>query len=499
MLLIDAGKGGSSPNHHAGDILYEARKGVAKCWDRLLGRSFGQNNSGQNVSPKLRIHTTGRELPEWARINRIKASGFTPIGMNIAGGLSRIWGAMTPILTDDELTELGLPIKEIHFSYSRVVSRIGISGSIGNSSFLVEDLQPPLSLSLNATALLSACRSRAKKGIFRLERPLQAVLSQPKEGRGACISCGGCLWGCSEGAIYDAAVDLDDLRSHPLFKFQGGSTVRRLVRESGEFQIEIEGSHGNSLIVAANVVLAAGHLPTSRLVLEYLGVFDRSFRFYHAPAFAFAVIHPRKIGSAITEHDYGMAQLAFESDMSEDEIGRTYGTIYDATSVAPSDIFSASPLGLNSVATVARTLMPTISIVLGYLPGHYSENYLTLTRENGEAWLQVEGKVSREQARRVSKSMRVVSRSLAQLGAYRIPGSYRMFMPGTEAHAGASLGSAEMLKSNGEVKGAPGLYVVDTSALSAIPARHPTFTAIANADRIGLALAANLIAGRNLE
>jgi choline dehydrogenase-like flavoprotein len=42
------------------------------------------------------------------------------------------------------------------------------------------------------------------------------------------------------------------------------------------------------------------------------------------------------------------------------------------------------------------------------------------------------------------------------------------------------------------VNGAPGLFVVDGAALPALPARHCTLTIMANADRIGRALAARL-------
>ena len=47
----------------------------------------------------------------------------------------------------------------------------------------------------------------------------------------------------------------------------------------------------------------------------------------------------------------------------------------------------------------------------------------------------------------------------------------------------------------GELIRAPGLYVVDGAALPSLPASHPTLTIMANADRIGRALARRLLSG----
>jgi choline dehydrogenase-like flavoprotein len=71
-----------------------------------------------------------------------------------------------------------------------------------------------------------------------------------------------------------------------------------------------------------------------------------------------------------------------------------------------------------------------------------------------------------------------------------LPGSLQIYQPGAEVHYGGSLAMGQRTSVNGEVVGAPGLHAVDGAVLPAMPARHPTLTIMANAERIGTELAA---------
>jgi choline dehydrogenase-like flavoprotein len=48
----------------------------------------------------------------------------------------------------------------------------------------------------------------------------------------------------------------------------------------------------------------------------------------------------------------------------------------------------------------------------------------------------------------------------------------------------------DLLTEDCEVKGHPGLYVVDGAALGRLPAKHLTLSIMANADRVGRRIAA---------
>ncbi len=76
-----------------------------------------------------------------------------------------------------------------------------------------------------------------------------------------------------------------------------------------------------------------------------------------------------------------------------------------------------------------------------------------------------------------------------------LPGSTAILEPGADAHYAGTLpmggGGSAATTADGELAGAPGLYVVDGAALPTLPATHPTLTIMANADRIGRARTAH--------
>ena len=57
---------------------------------------------------------------------------------------------------------------------------------------------------------------------------------------------------------------------------------------------------------------------------------------------------------------------------------------------------------------------------------------------------------------------------------------------------------AASTSADGELTARDGLYVADGAALPNLPAKHPTLTIMANADRIGRAVAEAVLSGRTV-
>ena len=74
-----------------------------------------------------------------------------------------------------------------------------------------------------------------------------------------------------------------------------------------------------------------------------------------------------------------------------------------------------------------------------------------------------------------------------RLGAHALPGA-TLATAGTDAHLGGlfPMGAPQPCGTSrfGELNAAPGLYLVDGSALPSVPAKFTTLTIMANADRI---------------
>lgn len=484
-LLLDAEPVGPT-RRFAGETLRAARAGRMADWRSWLGRSIFETAQLQDVSPKLRVHSTAGELESWKKVNRIESRGFVAVGRDGPGGLSAIWGAMTPRLDSAQLTSLGFDPSEFDESYRRVAARIGMSGPPENAASAVQD--PPLEPSASAALFMERSARRAAASGLAFERPQMAVLSKPRGPGGACTLCGACLWGCPVGAIYDASFDLEALKSSPNFSYESARVVS-LARESGGWRVESLRGREPITFRAPVVVVAAGHLTTSRLVLETLEYYERPIRFENSPAFALAVVLPERVGAPTAERAFGMAQLVFSlktDGRPQDEI---FGAVYDAESVAPSDLYSATFLSPGGIRSIARALTPAVSLVFCYLPGGLSENWMRLERSASGPRLKVSGDIALDLKSALRRSARRVSSAFRRLGAYEIPGASRAYAPGAEVHAGCGLAISGIANKDGAIVGAPGLYAVDLSVLPSMPARHPTFTAMANADRISQKIA----------
>jgi choline dehydrogenase-like flavoprotein len=86
---------------------------------------------------------------------------------------------------------------------------------------------------------------------------------------------------------------------------------------------------------------------------------------------------------------------------------------------------------------------------------------------------------------------------MRNLGAFAIPRSLTIAQAGGDAHLAGTLPMKHeddefTCTAAGELRRWRNVFVADGSCLSDLPAKHPTFTIMANADRIGRILAKKL-------
>jgi choline dehydrogenase-like flavoprotein len=382
------------------------------------------------------------------------------------GGLSTIWGASVATWNDADLA--GWPIAAKALPYAEVAARIGISGapeSLGRGI----PLDPALEPTGAAAALAGAYRRRAPEGLS-LELARNAVISRDRGARRGCTLDMACALGCSIGAIYDAADDLAVLRQRHKLKMIEGMVVESLTRDGNNWTIVAR----DRQVTARTVVLAAGVLASTRLALLAQGRFGETVRLLNAPAMTLAFLMPRRIGAAHPKRGYGMAQLSYEMD-------GMFGLLYNAEAFLPDDLAAAAPF------PPPRAIMPTLLLAMQYFPGTLSNNTLRLERDGSAT---VEGGVAPELADARRAAMQKVRRAFRALGAWCVVA--RMLPPGAEAHYAGTLPMGAATSAEGELKDLPGLYVADGSVLPSLSAKSHTFTVMANATRIGAAVAARI-------
>ncbi|MDQ7762056.1 GMC oxidoreductase, partial [Xanthomonas sontii] len=142
---------------------------------------------------------------------------------------------------------------------------------------------------------------------------------------------------------------------------------------------------------------------------------------------------------------------------------------------------------------MARALAPALLLATCYRPGAQSRNTLTVSRVDDATRLSIRGARTAEATASLTADLSRLGRALRRAGALALPGSTAILEPGADAHYAGTLpmggDGPAATSADGALARAPGLYIADGAALPPLPATHPTLTIMANADRIGRALA----------
>ncbi len=139
------------------------------------------------------------------------------------------------------------------------------------------------------------------------------------------------------------------------------------------------------------------------------------------------------------------------------------------------------------------------SCVVGnlFLPGQLTK---AETKLSDSGTLIISGSYSDNVEPFMEEARNKLSKAYRSMGALLLPGSFTVGKPGGDIHYSGTLPMREVpgigeTSSMGEVKGMEGVFVVDGSCLPNLLAKSHTLTIMANADRIGGLIAANLCSG----
>jgi choline dehydrogenase-like flavoprotein len=494
VVMLEAGTAKPAPPAER-PTLAQVR-GNPATWPELLGERLQALRSVPDVSPKVRTAAGTEFTGRFLEANSLSIENFAAVGVLMIGGLSGLWGAGASMFDDDDTRGWPISMDDLAASYRAVSTRIGISGveddDLAASHGKGVLLDPPVQLSALAQALLAAYERKRDQMSIRMGRMRQAVLTRARDHRGACTLDNFCMWGCARRAIWHAMYDLETMRQKAGFELRESALVRRLRRVEPNWVVESVDRKGMVTEHAAPIVIiAAGTLATTRLALATLGRFDRAVRLHSTPAFGFALLQPGRIGKPLEQRGFGLGQLAIKLPFKGGHYA--FGTLFHGDSISAGDIAASMPFSRAGALTITRLLLPALVIGLIYLPSAFSDSKARLVRSaDGSGRLVVQGAVRPEAQPTARSLLRRIGRDLARLGLYRLPGSTVAYPPGSESHHAGTLPMGETTTRAGEIIGAPGLYVADGSALPNLPAKHHTLTVMANADRIGRHVLAQL-------
>jgi len=480
VLMLDASDGAVAPSSPTGSI--GAFRRAPGRWRSQFGATLAELVAGTDLSPKLATPVAQAALRGYAEATGVQTEGFHAFGSLSSGGLSRLWGAMTPRFEAADFDGYPITLDDLAPSYDAVAARIGMS-------------RPGLDGPAMTGAVARVFGRLAGDAETRIEPALNAVTMSDRDGRRGCIGCGLCLWGCERKSIFSSADEVPMLLRHSNFSYRPGAVVRALARAGLGWRVESDAG----TVAAPIVVLAAGTIATTALAARLCGALGTPIRLLTNPVAACAFVVPGLIGAGLPEQSFGLAQLRHETPIGDDGPGagggpRTGGgsvggAIYGADTLPLSELARRIPASRPTALRLSRALAPALLVATLYLPGRFSQNRITVTDDA----VAIAGEITDAARTALRDGRDRLARTLRRAGAYAVPGSFTVSGPGADAHYAGTIpmGGAGPLacSRDGELIGQPGLFVADGAALSALPSKHCTLTIMANADRIGQALA----------
>ncbi|GKS65798.1 dehydrogenase [Nitrospira sp.] len=493
VLMIDGGKvPDMAPPEQ--DFL-SARRDDFEQWKWMIGQDFCAIHMRSAVSPKFRVPSLAFTFDGFEQGNNIKGKNFVTIGSLAAGGLSNAWGCGVARFSSAELAEFPSEASsDMERSYEVVSRRIGISGKIDDdmSDYFKLDAyaQPPIPMDpLHASLATRYATQRTKLRAqgFRMGRSRVAALSEDVGSRKACNLSGNCLWGCRRRSLYSAADDLLKLHRYENFSRLAGFLVDGLTRRDGSWNIEGQGTDGTRrAIVAKTLLLAAGTLATTRLVLSALK-YEEAVPVQSSPMAVFALWLPRFLATQRVT-GFGLGQLSFAVTLAK---ATAFGSTFSTTGLPVSEFARHLPWRRRYGIDILSSLLGSCLAGNVFLPGNLTA---------GEARLQKDGALMVSGAYRGSvmplmkEAADKLRRAYRSLGAFLLPGSFTIGAPGGDIHYAGTLPMRNQpaigeISPVGEVLGLEGVYVVDGACLPILPEKSHTLTIMANADRIGRKIA----------
>lgn len=398
------------------------------------------------------------------------------------GGLSNGWGASVLPYHARDFEGWPISLADLAPHYAAIAPLIGMAATQdGLADFydgLAIDEAAPLPQSAQARALLSRMEARrdalSALGVhFGSSR--QAIAP-------GCRACAMCLYGCPYGLIFNAGDAVERMAQDRALRYQGGVIVRGFAEHGSG--VTLRTSAGK--FEAERLFIAAGVLPTTKLVLGSLGL-HHEVTILDSQHFYLPMLHRWSAGDdPATEARHTLAQAFWAIDDPAVERNVVHAQLYTYNDTYAPDMRArfgpfadiAKPLieGLSRRLIVAQ---PFLHSDASPAIGARIAGGRLFTRRIDNA--HTAGAIARVKAR-IAKAARMAG--LLPLTPLLRPGTL-----GSSFHCGGSFPMRDRpspgeTDRSGLLRGQKRTYIVDASVLPAIPAPTITFSVMANAHRI---------------
>ena len=476
--------------------------------DRCEGIPFGGVRVGAQLTPPR-----GFIARDVARLTPSESGAFGGLESLAMGGLASGWGAAVSPFGEEDLAWCPVPFGEMLPHYAAVAGLMGVCGEAGDDlTPFVGDLPgmlPPSEIDSAGAKILAryeGARAAVRAAGLHLGRARLAVCSREHRGRGPHRGLDMDFWSDAARAVYRPRWTLEELKALPGFTYASGLLATGFRDHPDRVEVtarRIDGG-GDETWSAARLVLAAGTLGTARIVLRSMGALGRRVPLVVNPYTYAPCLNLGMIGKRPVDRRHSLSQVMgfFEPPRTGSGSAEPLQVqIYSYRSLLTFKLMKDAPLAYREGLVAMRALEPVLSIVgLHHADSPHEGKGLTLEATAEGDRLRIEYTPTRAEAAVRDRAERAALRVLRKVGLVAI----KRIRPGHGAsihYAGpfpmrASPGALECDR-DCRLEGTGRVHLADGAAFARLPAKGLTFTMMANAHRVGSAVAATFAtAGR---
>lgn len=489
-LMLDVGRVPDAGARADGN-LYEWRD-RNDSFDLHIGRDFAGVRdilTGESGVAKLNAPNSRYVVRDAERLSPIHAAHFDAIQSFALGGLGNAWGAGLYRFVDADLA--GFPIRAADLDpYADALTReIGIGGAGDDLTPYfgsAEGLLPPLRLSRNAGQVYESYKRR-RQGLreagIAMGRPRVAALSQAHDGRAACDYSNTEFWQ-DQPYLYTPALTLRKLIDAGRLDYRPGWLVETYAEDAKGVTVRARAADGEETRTFEGdiLLLAAGAIGTTKIVLRSAGDTSTALRLLENPAVQIPFVIPAAIGRKLDTHTFGLTQLNLVWTNAPGGC-LAQGSLLEITSPMRAEFFGRFPLSARANLGLVKAMLPAMLVMQLFFPAATQGPATLSLRPNGR--LSIEGRPNAVDAR----SLGPLLGPLRSLGLWTH--GLLIYKPKT-GHAIHYAGTLPMRKrpgryechADGRLGGAQRVYVADSASFSDLPAKNMSFGMMTAAMRV---------------
>jgi hypothetical protein len=426
-----------------------------------------------------------------------KTSEFLPIRSNIPivqslakGGLGQAWGGVCDYFDDEELRAVGLPGSEIQEEYIEIISRVGISGT--NS---LSGMQLPIRLDLHGRILRDRFEHEKqyfdKMGI-RGYQPSLALLTEKKGNRQGTTYTGLDFWNNIGGSMYRPKDTIKYLQRKKNFSYKAGHVVMTIGEKNNIVEVmctELSSSR-RVTYYAKRIILAAGAIETVRILLRSKNLYNVPAPFITKSHVLIPGIHLPTLGKKGDDREVSLCQFVLVRGQKHLGMSSAYAQLYSYKSLLLYKLMAYMPLSVPEALSILSVISSSFVLADVRFPTTSSGvKYSMLKKVGPYDRLNVEYKETSQDSAIRKQSTRLMKQALRKLNVFPIKTMHAF----TTAHYAGGVPTEQDSKNkfplhatdSGQVKEFKNVFIADSSTWNALPAKPPTLTLVANANRIG--------------